>query len=530
MSHLGRQVARSVVWSGSGMIVLRFGQLLAGIVVARLLVPADFGAFAVTLAVYVIVVNVSELGVGSALIRERDGLNDLAPTAVTLSVASSAVLAAGMWLAAPATARLLGAAAATPAIRVMSIVVLLAGPSAVPAALLTRSFRQDRRFLADFLNFAVSNGVLIPLALHGAGVMALAWSRVAGQLVSVVVLLMVAPVRYRPGYRRSEAARLVRFGAPLVGANLLGYSLGNVDVVTVGRLAGPTALGRYSLANNVAGWPLGLFSSVLVNVGLPVLSRVRGDVRVLTRYLTNGLSTVSAAFFGVTALCAGLAQPLVDALYGPRWHAAGPILAVLALYGSVRVVLALLSDALVACNSPRSLFWIQFGWLAVLIPVMVVAVRFGGAVGAAVAQVLISALLVVPATLVLLRRVSGVPVRPLLRSSVRPLVAAVPAGLTAHFLSSAIAAPWIALAVGGVAGTGLYALLLGRWSVRLIAEIRAVYGEGPEGIAWAAADGAEALGSATGGEPAAGATLLDGAPSSRTATGSVPSNMATPAG
>ncbi|GHS87598.1 hypothetical protein AGMMS50218_09790 [Actinomycetota bacterium] len=479
MSRFGAQVGRSIAWSGAGSMVLRFGQLLAGILVARLLTPHDFGAFAVTLAVYVIVVNISELGVGSALIRQRDGLDATAPTAVTFSLVSSAVLAGGMWLVAPMTAELLGAAEATGAIRVMALVVLLAGPSAVPAALLTREFRQDRRFAADLTNFLVSTGVLILLAVNGGGVLALAWSRVAGQLVSVVLLLVLSPVRYRPGFRRVEAVRLFRFGVPLVGANLVGYSLGNVDVVTLGRVSGAGTLGSYTLANNVAGWPLGLFSSVLTSVGLPVLSQVRGDVRVLTRYLANAMSTVCAVFFLITAMCAGLAQNLVDALYGPQWHAAGPVLAVLALYGSVRVVLALLSDALVACNSPRSLFGIQVTWLVVLVPVMIVAVHLRDAVGAATAQVVVSALVVVPLTLLALRRVAGVPVRPLLGAAVRPLLAAVPAGLVAHLSARALDSAWGGLLVGGVVGTLVYLALLGRWSLRLVTEIRAVYGDAP---------------------------------------------------
>ncbi len=476
----GRAVLSSVAWSGAGSLSLRLGQFLVGIVAARLLAPHDFGVFAITLAVYAIVVNISELGVGSALIRHNDDLSRLAPTAVTLSLLSATGLAAVLWFAAPAAATALGSADATDPVRVMALVVLLAGPSAVPSALLTRDFRQDLRFRADALGFLVSNGLLIGLALVGLGPLALAWSRVGGQLVSVVTLVALAP-KFRPGFRRAEAAHLLRFGLPLVGANLTGFALSSVDSIVIGRVAGAVPLGFYTLANNVAAWPLGLSTSVLVNIGLPLLSKVREDMAMLSRYLTNALRTLSGAFFFITAMCVALAQPMVVALYGEKWAAAGPVLAVLAVYGSVRVVMALLADVLVACGATRGLFWIQLAWIAALIPAMVFGVLRQGIVGAAVAQVAVAVVLVVPLTLLVANRAAGVPVRPLLVALLWPFVSAVLAGGAAHLVTFILPQPWFALLAGGLLGSVVYAALMIRWLRRLRREIRALYtGPSPE--------------------------------------------------
>jgi len=477
MTIAGRQVLKSVAWSSGGALSMRLGQFLIGIIAARILLPHDFGVFAITLAVYAIVVNVSELGVSSALIRQNDDLDRMAPTAVTISILSAASLAAILWFIAPLVARAFGAAEATDPVRVMAFVILLAGPSAVPSALLTRVFRQDLRFRADALSFVVSNGLLIVLALMGLGPLALAWSRVAGQLTSVITLIIVAP-KYRPGFRRKEAEHLLRFGLPLVGANLTGFAIGSVDSIVIGNSAGPVKLGFYTLANNIASWPLGLSTSILVNVGLPLMAKVKEDLAELSRYLTNAMRTLSGVFFYITAMCIGLAQPLVDAVYGEKWAATGPVLAVLAAYGSVRVIMALLSDVLVACGATRSLFWIQVAWICVLIPSMIFGAYWAGIVGVASAQVLVGVLLVVPLTMLVANRVISVPVLPLMKALLWPLVAAAISGLVAHAVGSLFTNPWLSLLVGGVSGTLVYAVLMMRWFRRLRAEIRGLYAGG----------------------------------------------------
>jgi PST family polysaccharide transporter len=223
--------------------ILRIGQFAVSIVIARLVSPHDFGVFVVALTIYVIVVNVSELGVSAALVREIDNADRIAPTVSTIAIATSGVLATLLFVSAPALASGLGAPAATDAVRVLAIPLLLAGPTAVPAALLTRDFQQGRKLIMDLAAFVVGNGVLVMLALGGSGVMALAWSRVAAQVTSVGLIFVVTKKRYRPGFDRREARRLLRFGAPLAGASLAGFGLGNIDFLIVGRLAGPVQLG-----------------------------------------------------------------------------------------------------------------------------------------------------------------------------------------------------------------------------------------------------------------------------------------------
>ena len=458
-----RRIGTSMVWSGAGAALVKIGQLAVGVFAARVLAPHDFGVFAVAMVVYAIVINVSDLGVGSAVTRASGELDELAPTAVTMCLISAMALAGVMAASAGPLAMALGSPQSAPAIQVLALVALLAGPSAVPAALMTREFRQDLRFRADVVNFVAANVVMIPMALAGWGAMALAWSRVVGQFASVVVLLAFSPRRYAPGFNRRVAGELIRFGMPLVGANLTGFALGNADSVVLSRISGTVSLGTYTLANNVAAWPLGLMQPVLLNVGLPLVSQLRARRELLERFIRLSLALTTGSFFFASAVIAALAGPLVLTLYGDRWSAAIPVLSVLAVAGFLRCLLTPLFDVLVASRATSAVLVVNIAWSIALVPGLIGGVFLFGPVGAAWAQVCALMLVAVPITLVYLRRVTSLPLLPALRGTAFPLFTATLAALVAHGVAALLANPLLALAGGGTAALAVYLATSHRW-------------------------------------------------------------------
>ena len=76
-------------------MVLRVGSFLTGVLVARLVAPEEFGVFTVALTVHAVVVNISELGVGSYLVRHEGKPDRVAPTVAAIALISSTILASG---------------------------------------------------------------------------------------------------------------------------------------------------------------------------------------------------------------------------------------------------------------------------------------------------------------------------------------------------------------------------------------------------------------------------------------------------
>jgi len=474
---LGRRMTRAAAWSSVGSIVMRLGSFSVGIIAARLIAPDQFGVFAVALTVHAIILNASDLGVSAYVVRHRGNLDKVGPTVTTMAFASAAMLAVAMALSAPWVSQELGSSEATSPVRVLSLTVLLAGVSSVPGAVLTREFRQDKRFLADLANFVASTAILLGLALLGGGALALAWSRVAGQAVSTLVLFLASPSRYLPGFDRTVSASVVAFGLPLVGASFLGFLINNLDFMVVGRLLGAEPLGFYYLAYNAGSWPYVILAPIIASITVAAFARVRHDKVNLQARVRTSMAALFLLALPANALIAALAHPLVEALYGSRWTPAAAALALTAVYGGARVATDFLSNIAIAEGRTRSLLISQFAYLAALGPLTVVGVRLWGIMGAGAAHVVAIVLVLVPWLIVMLSKATGFGLLAFVKLLVRPLLASIVAALVAHGVADQIESPWPALLAGGLAGMTVYIALIASWGRATAVAARALWSD-----------------------------------------------------
>ena len=471
-SALPAMMRRGAAWTTLDVAFGRLGQFAQGVVIARILAPKDFGVFAVALVVHAIVINMSDMGVAAALIRDEAAQSEAeAPTVVTIALVTGCLLGLLMAVTAPLAARLLGSPKAASAIAVMALTLPLAGLSTVPMAFLRRHFRMDRIFVADMAN-TVSSGVLvIALALSGWGPMALAWSWVAGQLLTTVLLLTYRPGRFRPGWARSDVRRLLAFGLPLAGANILAFSVLNVDYVVVGRVLGATALGLYVLAFNISGWPMNVLGTVVRSISLPGFSHAQRDGADMPDRFVQWLEMVAMITLPVCFILGAVGRPLVVTIYGQRWGLAATALVGLCVLGAGRVLLELSADFLVTLGRTRAVFVAQIPWLIGLTVALLIGVHGHGIAGAGAAQAIVVVALMGPIYAYFLSR-AGVRPLSLLRALALPTAWAAAAAAVAWVVSRQIADPVLACAAGGAAGVLFYGVPYRRRLTAIVREAR----------------------------------------------------------
>lgn len=159
--------------------------------------------------------NFNELGVSLTIARWPGDPAEIVPTVTTISLITSAIIYVGCFFAAPAYTSAMGAPAATPVVRVLSILVLSDGFTNTPATLLQRNFRQGQRTISDQVNLWLGTGLTVALAWSGYGAMSLAIGRVAGCMAGAILLIVFAPESLRFGFDLAKARALLRLGVPL---------------------------------------------------------------------------------------------------------------------------------------------------------------------------------------------------------------------------------------------------------------------------------------------------------------------------
>lgn len=418
-------------WGVLNVVLGRLGTMAIGVVLARLLGPEAFGTYAVGYVALVAILSFNELGVSLAVVRWLTDPKQIVGTVNTISLVTSALLTGAVLLLAPAFTDLMGSPDATPVVRVLAANILVSGLVQTPVALLQREFRQRERTLCDQVN--VWGGALVSLALAflGQGAMSLAWGRLAGALISGVMFLRMSPIPYRLEFHREHANALLTFGLPLAGASVLFFAVGYSDQVVVSAGLGPTALGFYAMAFNLAGWPLALISTPLRGVAPAAFARLQGDPPKMRATFITTLGLLAAVSFPVCAGMAAAAGPLVLLVYGDKWGPSAVILAWLVIAVALRIVHELCYDFLVVVGASRAILATQAAWLIALVPAALWMASVAGGEGVAIAQLSVMAVVVLPLYLGQLRR-HGLPAVAALRAIAVPAVVSVVYALLAH--------------------------------------------------------------------------------------------------
>jgi O-antigen/teichoic acid export membrane protein len=445
---LGTVARRALGWSMLNNVVGRVGTTLMGVVLARILAPEDYGVYAVALVALNALLSMNELGVSLAIVRWPGDVTRIAPTVTTLAVGFSVVLWIATFLAAPLLASELNAPAATGVIRLLTLSILIDALTAVPAALMTREFMQRERLIVDSAGFVVASSTAVILAVAGQGAWSLVWSALLGNVVNGLFILRYAPRRFRPGFSPPIARELLRFGLPLALASLLVFALLNVDYVIVGAELGPLALGFYLLAFNLSAWPVNMFSAPARRISLPLFARLHAGRTSASDAFAPACAALLLVTLPACLMLAVFADPLIRFAYGDVWRAAAGALPWLMVLAVTRVLGELAYDFLVALGRSGSNLGVQAVWLAALVPALLIGVRAGGIEGVAIGHAVVSAVVVIPAYAIVLRR-AGVSPRAIAARLSRPLAGGLLAAAAGVAVLTLVPGRFAQLAVGG---------------------------------------------------------------------------------
>ena len=472
--------AQALAWSYANILGSKLGGLVIGVVLARALGPEEFGSYAVAFVALMAILAFNDLGVSLAIVRWPDDPETIVPTVNTVTLASSVLLTGAILVAAGPFASAMGDPDSASLVRLLGLCVLINAVVASPAALLQRRFRSDLRALSDQVNIWLGAGVSLALALMGAGAMSLVVGRLAGAVAGAVLLLRFSPLPYRLGLDRSVLHRLLGFGVPLALASVVVFGIGFVDQIVVGHLLGPTLLGAYVLAFNLASWPVQLLAQPLRGVAPAVFARHQHDPDEMRHRLVRMVRPLAAVAFPMCVVLAVAAPEVIQFVYGSQWRMAAEPLRWLAIFAVFRILSELAYDYVVVAGSSRSLLIVQVIWFATLTPLVVIGTREASLGGAAAAQVLAAALVVVPSYGWLLFRLGVRPVE-LVKRLVDPTGGALLlAGLV--WLVAATSLPDLAvLAVAGVLTLTTTGLLVHRCRSDLL--LWRTQGDGAESIA-----------------------------------------------
>jgi O-antigen/teichoic acid export membrane protein len=361
-------VARSIFWLAWSRGV---GQLLSfatTVLVARILVPADYGVMALASMFIGTAGVLAEMGLSGAIVQFRDLDKRELDTCFWITVTLAAIIYAVLALGASVIADWFAAARLADVLPVLGLGLPLNACTVVSASLLRKQLALDQVSQAEIIGAVVTLPVMLSCALAGFGV----WTLVIGSLVSWLargaVILAFAP--WLPGLHigGKRAKEILHFSLTTFGVNILWAFREQADVAVIGKIAGQDTVGLYSMAKDLAMLPTAKISSVVFALSSPMMAELQTDVATMRRAFFRAVRLTAAIAWPASAGVALVADDMVAVLLGPKWRPAVTVLRLLCLYAAVRGVDVLLPPVLVARRRQRFLFW-SFLWLFLAVPI-----------------------------------------------------------------------------------------------------------------------------------------------------------------
>ena len=336
--------------AGAGLS--RFG---LGLVLARLLAPAELGLSAMALAIVGVMQVLRDAGLSAWLQQSRELDTPQLRAAAGLSLASSVLAAGALYMASGLLARRFVTPGLEAQLHVLCLGLLLTSYGSLRTSLALRELNAAHIARVSHVGAAAHALASVAFSLLGWGAPGLAWAYVINIAVCNTVHVLRPGTRlalpWRPALRGWREP--LRFGLGNMTGALLQTLHSAVPDLLVGLLGTPRLVGLQGRAQGLLGLSAGVFGAALCFGALPELSALHhrgGRVGPLLWRAIGLLAAVSVPLLALTVLCGPV---LIVRLYGAAWVEAAPALLPLAVAAELALLLQPLGIALVAIGRPE---------------------------------------------------------------------------------------------------------------------------------------------------------------------------------
>jgi len=312
--NLRDQTIRGVAWVSVAKAISQLFSWLITIILARMLLPDDFGVLAMAWLVVGFLDLVSELGVGAVIIQKRD-LDEIdLDTIFWLALLIGCCFYGLTYGLAPTIGSFFGAEALADILPILALIFIIGAMRTIPANLLTKELSFGKIAIAECTSVVIGGVVSVGLAIAGYGI----WSLVYGAVIRNVLLTLLSCLLYpwvpRLVVSLARMRQILQFGMSIAASRILRYIYTNTDRLIVGKMLGGADLGYYSMAVDLSHSAVQHVTSTVNKVAFPVFSKLQYERERLGTYFYKIARSVALVSFPSTIGLALVADTLVPLL------------------------------------------------------------------------------------------------------------------------------------------------------------------------------------------------------------------------
>ena len=374
--NLKSRAISGMIWKFAEKIGTQGIQFIVQIVLARLLLPEDYGLVGL-LTIFITICDVFVLqGFTTALIQKKDADKIDFSSVFYANIIMSALLYIILFFSAPLIAAFYNEPQLVSITRVLSLNVFLGAFSAVHNAIMSRSLEFKKSFIRGLSNVLTYGVVGLVLALLNFGAWSLVYAKLAGVFVGGITLWIT--VKWLPTFDFSlqRIKKLFRFSSKILGTNLLNTIFNNIHSLIIGKFYNQADLGYYQRGQQIPQTIMTAVDGSLNEVMYPTLSILQNDLVALKSALRRSIRT---SMYLVLPILFGLlvtAEPLTLVLLTEKWLPSVPYMQ-LACVVCMFWPLSARTHALNAIGNSGLTFKLSLVSKAITLALILACVKFG---------------------------------------------------------------------------------------------------------------------------------------------------------
>ena len=326
---LKNKTVRGVTWSLIDNIANSGITFLVGLILARLLTPAEYGIMAMIAIFIAISTSIIDSGFSNALIRKNEVKKIDYDTVFYFNLVVSGILYIFLYLLSPAISSFFKEPVLIEVTRVISWILIINALGIIPRTIFIINVDFKVQTKASLISSLVSGIVGISMALFGLGVWSLVGQQLSRQLLNTFFLWFYC--RWRPAWEFSIESfkEMFGFGSKLLVSGLIDTIYKNIYYIVIGRFYDPDQLGQYTRAEQFSTIFSSNLTSVFQRVSYPVLSSIQEEPERLRDAYRKIIKVTMLITFALMFGLAAIAKPLIVILIGEKWLMAVPFLQII---------------------------------------------------------------------------------------------------------------------------------------------------------------------------------------------------------
>lgn len=330
-NNLKQETAKGFLWSAVERFSVQGLQFLMGLVLARLLLPSDYGLVGMLAIFLAISQTFVDSGFSSALIQKKERTETDYSTAFFFNIGVGLFFYLILFFSAPFIADFYDTPELTSLTKVIGINVFITSLAVVQVAKLTIKLDFKTQAKASFISVFIGGCVGITMAYKGYGVWALVVQSLLRNGLNTLFLWFLSKWMPKAVFSKSSFKELFSFGSKLLGAGLLNTIFQNIYLLVIGKLFNARELGFYTRAQQFKKMPSENITNIIQRVTFPVLSSIQDDDEKLIKAYRSFIRLSAFIVFPLMIGLAVVAEPLIRLVLTEKWMPTVPLLQLLCI-------------------------------------------------------------------------------------------------------------------------------------------------------------------------------------------------------